>query len=161
MSFSFKKKSKPFLDEELMAVFKNNQNAYNLGEMPDNYDPAIGMDGFFDIFEDGKKVGVVFFRPDGCSNIEFSIAKIHPTQEKILEFALSNLDDFKPLLPSEWFDPNGNYPATHWSALIKATNTKFDYIKQLNEKYGFVQEEHHHTDDSEKEDDYFFSKPIA
>lgn len=152
MTITFVANKYPFSNKEIVSYFENHQDAFNLGEKPDNLQ-NITHESFFDVTENNKRVGFVFFIPGNLGDIEISLGKTDNNCKLFADKVLSRLDEIKQKLPAEWFDNNYPNNFTKWSAIVKSSNKNFEKLKYFNEKNGFF---HSNTFG----DEYYFEKII-
>lgn len=149
----------PFKDKEIMDFFKRHQDAFNLGdlnEIPDFSEDNEVFD-FFDVLENGKRVGFVFFLPQSDS-IEIELGKLDDSCKHFTDKVLSRLNELKELISQDSFeyDVDGNPPYTKWSAVVKSSNKSYEKLRYFNEKNGFQLICAESTSDS-----HYFERPIS
>ncbi|UZA27102.1 hypothetical protein [Moraxella bovis] len=150
----FVKNNQPFLDDNLISFFDKHPESFNLGEKPEGFRES-SVPNFFDVTDEfGNQIGIAFFTVDDEHNkeIEISLGKINDKYQGFADKVLSKLDKIKLLLPSKWFDENGDEYKTHWLAIVKDSNPACEHLRRVNKKHGFIEEK--------DQSNYIFKKPI-
>lgn len=137
MTIQFTPNKFPFKDKEIMDFFKNHQNAFSLGDLDHASEDYEFLD-FFDVLENGKRVGFVFFLPQPDS-IEIELGKLDNSCKNFTDKVLSRLSELKKIISQDFFayDAQGNPPYTKWSAVVKKSNPNCNKLRHFNEKNGF------------------------
>lgn len=153
MSIEFVKNTKPFLDDEIDLFFKNNTKSFNLDF--ENYDKNRVVPCFFEVFENGERIGLVSLDGSNLGEVEIVVGKLDKTKKDFLDKVLSNLDLLKQQFPQEWLDVDNEdeYKAS-WLAIVKADNPYFDFMCAKNIEYGFNER------GGDKETELLFQKAI-